>query len=454
MSSYFKLLGSALRKVVEWRWWIVALASIHLGVLLLVNAVSVRSGTFRDRQLLALLIYGLAFPFLAGGFLSFFHMRAELSRIVHDQTLQRVLRQQLANSKDWNELTAIVLQFPRMVLPLAGSALVVHDPARGAYDLAGMWSLENLTLSRPTPAPEKDLCAIGKVVFSSQAGVFEPCACHPAEASSRGIATWCLPLVYRSQPVAILFLYLAKETGVAPAQAGLLAEIAPVMALAIEQARLERSIVAYPTGEQVLQHRLARYLHDTLGHNLAYLRLMLDQLSTQSSQHDIARLRKEIRRLSAIADQSYEQVRLSLAELFGEFSQDLNAGLQDCARSISERANFQVHFKTEGHPRMLPAFMKRQILFVVREALRNIEKHACARNVEIHMLWRAEHLAIEIADDGQGFDPRQLGAVQGHYGLRIIEECVNEMHGQLRLVSSPHQGTRLSMRLPLLEFGK
>jgi signal transduction histidine kinase len=93
---------------------------------------------------------------------------------------------------------------------------------------------------------------------------------------------------------------------------------------------------------------------------------------------------------------------------------------------------------------------------VTREVLANVEKHARATHVTITATaapqdepGARERVRLVVADDGVGVDPRRLDRRrEGHLGLRIVIDRVQNAGGQLTLTSSPGRGTRVEMELP------
>jgi two-component system nitrate/nitrite sensor histidine kinase NarX len=103
----------------------------------------------------------------------------------------------------------------------------------------------------------------------------------------------------------------------------------------------------------------------------------------------------------------------------------------------------------EGESHSLHPNVQRKILYMIREGLRNVEKHADAQHVTVQLTWSRESLMIVISDDGQGFDPNMIGVLRGHYGLRIIQEYIKELNGTFKIISSERSGTSLILRLPV-----
>ncbi|OGO29317.1 MAG: hypothetical protein A2W33_01575 [Chloroflexi bacterium RBG_16_52_11] len=262
-----------------------------------------------------------------------------------------------------------------------------------------------------------------------------------------------LPLIHDSQQIAWLYFHMFPDVFNPPAQTDMLQSLAPEIALAFERIDLMRSQTEITQAIQKKeQDHIARHLHDTIGHDLAYLCLKLDQLSSTGHQNGSASFQSEIKYLHSVANNAYEQIRNLLSELQDEqhdpSSTDLVSHVKESALLIGARANFQVNLRTVGNPIILPPQLQRQILYLVREALRNVEKHANAQNVTLAFNWIDNGLTIKLWDDGQGFDVSVKQKNGGHYGLRIIQEIVDELNGSLSVESSQNEGTQITLWLP------
>jgi signal transduction histidine kinase len=215
----------------------------------------------------------------------------------------------------------------------------------------------------------------------------------------------------------------------------------------VARMRSEATVIRITTIESE-RTRLARDLHDTVGQNLAYMRLKLERLSSEEPTPDVAQLKHELRQLSDLMDTTCELVRGKLVELRPPASPELATALLDYARIVGRRAHFAVEFHNRGQSRHLPERTQREVVYLFREALVNIEKHANAQCVRIELTWLADGLSLSLVDDGEGFDPEAI-ASNGHFGLEIMRERVEEINGRLSLRSQRHFGTELMLWLPL-----
>ncbi|HEX4692145.1 MAG TPA: sensor histidine kinase [Solirubrobacteraceae bacterium] len=98
----------------------------------------------------------------------------------------------------------------------------------------------------------------------------------------------------------------------------------------------------------------------------------------------------------------------------------------------------------------LPASTERLLFRCAQEALRNAYKHAGASHARIHVSAVDDGVRAEIADDGHGFDVAVLAerAEQGHLGLTLIRDLVEEAGGRFEVSSSPSGGTTVRVEVP------
>lgn len=195
-----------------------------------------------------------------------------------------------------------------------------------------------------------------------------------------------------------------------------------------------------------MQIDIARDLHDTIGQNIGYLRMKLAHLSG-TSRLGSSDIKAEIKNMSRVANESYDLIRGTLAILQSEDSTDLSQLFERYALQIEERSSFDVEFSSQGTPRPISAKRMRQLFYVFREALSNIEKHANASHVVLNMQWEDEFLSLSIQDNGRGFKSEGI-IFGGHYGLKFMRERVELLDGTLTVESEPGKGTSILLQLP------
>jgi PAS domain S-box-containing protein len=197
---------------------------------------------------------------------------------------------------------------------------------------------------------------------------------------------------------------------------------------------------------RTIQADIARDLHDTLGQNIGFLRMNLEHLS-EAQWNDLTNIKTQIQNMTQAANESYELIRAMLAILQTGNSSDPLSLFTRYAEQIAERSSFRIDIISSGHSNQLSPHQIRQLFFIFREALSNIEKYANAGQVSGEFIWNEHALTLVISDNGGGFD---LDAVQttDHYGLKFMRERAELMKGSLSVQSAAGQGTKITVNVP------
>jgi signal transduction histidine kinase len=102
-----------------------------------------------------------------------------------------------------------------------------------------------------------------------------------------------------------------------------------------------------------------------------------------------------------------------------------------------------------GSPQPLSAEHAGHVLRIAQEAVANVSQHAQATRIEVRLIFEAENLVLEIADDGRGFDVSGAPlAEEGHFGITGMKERAATMRADLA-IRSDNAGTRIVLRLPI-----
>jgi two-component system, NarL family, sensor histidine kinase DesK len=191
--------------------------------------------------------------------------------------------------------------------------------------------------------------------------------------------------------------------------------------------------------------RIARDLHDTLGHTLSVIALK-SELAARLMEDDPARARSEMEDVQRVARESLSSVR----ETIGGYRRASLATELAGARSALAAAG--IEGRVEPSPDGLPAAADAILGWAVREGVTNILRHARARTAEIRVEAEPASVSVEIsndrrADDGAEVDPpATAGAGSGLVGLR---ERVAAVGGEVEAGGLPDGGFRLRVSVPL-----
>jgi PAS domain S-box-containing protein len=195
-----------------------------------------------------------------------------------------------------------------------------------------------------------------------------------------------------------------------------------------------------------MQIDIARDLHDTIGQNISFLRISLDHLSDAESRGQID-MQAEIHNMSKVADETYNLIRGMLAMLQAGNSVDPLVLFTRYAEHVAKRSSFEVKVLSHGNPKQLSSRQMRQLFYVFREALSNIEKYARPCQAAAEFFWRDDNLDLSIADNGYGFDTNSPRPGD-HYGLKFMRERVELLKGLFSIDSTIGFGTKIRISIP------
>jgi signal transduction histidine kinase len=265
---------------------------------------------------------------------------------------------------------------------------------------------------------------------------------HPDMRSFLGV-----PIIARDQVIGAF--YLTEKQGSKRfdgADQELIELLAAHAAIAITNADLyERSRELSIVSER---NRLALELHDVVSQKLFSLVLGTEVIITQLDR-DPAAARKEAERVRMLARESLDELRsLILGLRPPELERD---GLEGALRKELELLGrvhpieFQLISELDPADPAGDAGNERAfaMLRIVHEALQNAVRHAGASKIVV----RLSDTAVEVSDDGAGFDPDRAELRSRHLGLTSMEERAREIGGHLTIGSAADQGTTVRVEL-------
>lgn len=187
--------------------------------------------------------------------------------------------------------------------------------------------------------------------------------------------------------------------------------------------------------------RIARDIHDSLGHTLTSLDVQLE-LAQRLYERNSNKLQPALETAKLLASQSVQEVRRAVTTMREE-TFDLNKALPQLLESFISHPSIKVKSKIDLP--QLPLQTNHQLYCVVKEGLENIRKHSQAQVIHLKGYASADAVILELKDDGIGFDIAK--PTQG-FGLRGMQERVQLIGGSIQLDSTPGQGTCIQIRIP------
>lgn len=198
------------------------------------------------------------------------------------------------------------------------------------------------------------------------------------------------------------------------------------------------------------RQRMARDLHDTLAQGVAGLIMQLEAVDAHLSKGNAERAHEIVRRSMDRARQTLQEARQAIDDLRSKSvsNVDFTEALYEEISRYEEGTGIQVKLELKLR-HSLSKLITEHGLYMIRECLTNVAKHAGARQVRIRIAGDSSMVAMEIEDDGKGFDPEQIGKHGGHYGLTGMRERVRIIGGSFHIKSSIGKGTLIRLEAPL-----
>lgn len=214
---------------------------------------------------------------------------------------------------------------------------------------------------------------------------------------------------------------------------------------ALEQERaLNQRIEELATLEE--RNRIARDIHDSLGHALVALNIQIESVLTLWKANELDEAYELLVEAKQLGSNALQSVRQSVSAIRSDLLQgkSLEEAITSLAREFQHTTGVHPDYEIQlAHP--LSNQTSTVVYRVVQEGLTNICKHANATAVQIHLRSTPSELSLVIQDNGKGF---HLNANRSGFGLQGMRERVAALGGKLDIASQPGQGCRITVSLP------
>ncbi|MEO1431565.1 MAG: sensor histidine kinase [Cyanobacteria bacterium J06633_8] len=187
--------------------------------------------------------------------------------------------------------------------------------------------------------------------------------------------------------------------------------------------------------------RIAREIHDSLGHSLTTLDIQLE-LAQRLYDKDPNKAVNSLNIAKDLSSECLTKVRNSVQSI-RQINFNLNQALGTLIEQVGRNQSFKIYLDSQLP--QLPSQTSHQLYCIVQEAVTNIQKHADAKVVNIKGYQNTEGITLEIADDGQGFE---VNAHHTGFGLRGMQERVQILGGELQIKSTLGKGTQIRVWIP------
>jgi signal transduction histidine kinase len=214
---------------------------------------------------------------------------------------------------------------------------------------------------------------------------------------------------------------------------------------ALNQQLREYAVQAEELATSKERNRLAREIHDSLGHYLTVINVQLEAAravldSDQQSAY------QALEKAQTLAKDGLSEVRRSVAALRASpmEGQPLTTAIGRLVEECQE-SGVRCEWKVSGVVRELPAQIEHALYRAVQEGLTNVRKHARASFVKVCLDYTEEELILSVEDNGVGFD---LDKIEDGFGLFGLRERVALLDGRVSLRTTKPDGARLEVVIP------
>ena len=222
----------------------------------------------------------------------------------------------------------------------------------------------------------------------------------------------------------------------------------------LEAAQEELAAVERQAGVLEERQRMAQEIHDTLAQGFTSIVLQLEA-ADQALPADPESAAGRVRKARETARTNLEEARRLVLALQPEQLQQssLAEALQRETKRWTQETGIDVHFSVTGEPGALHPQCEVTLLRALQEGLNNIARHAHADEVNITLSYMADQVALDIQDDGTGFDPEEIEAaeIERGFGLKAMRQRAEQNGGQVIVESVSGKGTTLVIQIPLEE---
>jgi signal transduction histidine kinase len=196
------------------------------------------------------------------------------------------------------------------------------------------------------------------------------------------------------------------------------------------------------------RNRMARELHDTVGHTFTSVIMGMDAVSyliETAPQKAMERL--EV--LRNVTRKGLEEVRRSIHQMAPEGDDMLlSIQLSMLVHEFAQHTGTQVHIETRGTEYELSKQMKLTFIRCLQESLTNAKRHGSASSVHVLIHFQENKVELYVEDNGVGTSEFKAG-----FGITAMQERISALQGRLHLNSAAGQGTTVQCSIPTQQNG-
>ncbi len=204
------------------------------------------------------------------------------------------------------------------------------------------------------------------------------------------------------------------------------------------------------------RRKIGRELHDEIGQLLATIKVNLELMKKNFSLQDESAVKAKISDTEKVAGEMFGRIRQFLKELrpLALSEMGILSSIERLLKEYTERTGIETYLTDDNSDIESLNNEKKTVLFrVIQESLTNIAKHAQARVVTVELRKDDGNILVDVVDDGKGFEIEKVESPRHDRGMGLLgmQERVNLVHGEFRVMSTPGHGTSVQAKIPIGE---
>lgn len=219
---------------------------------------------------------------------------------------------------------------------------------------------------------------------------------------------------------------------------------------ALSEAHAQLQIYSKQVEELTMIHernRIARDIHDTVGHKMTALLVQLE-LSKALLKLDVGKAEETIAVCDKIARDALQEIRFSVRTLHEDEGEQLTLiqSIRKLLEDFYKTTELETEFVLNGDPTVIPLSLQPTMIRAIQESMTNAKRHGRASSFFLKIECTKEKVNLFTKDNGKG-----VHSIEPGFGLINMRERVEEHGGVVRFESMAGEGFQMNIQFPLLQ---
>ena len=258
-----------------------------------------------------------------------------------------------------------------------------------------------------------------------------------------------VPLEHNGRLLGAYNLYMTEERPIPEDVSLLFRTISEQLAMAVENTRLMRENLRMTLMSE--RQMMANEVHDSLAQTMAYMKMRIELLREALLQYESGKALKYSGDIQQALDEAYASLRELLTQFRNRMDPlGLEHALKELASGYFDRTGIRLEFENRIPDLDLTVDQEVQVFHILQEALSNVARHSGAKQATLTLDADDGQYAFTVEDDGRGvFVMGAQPDLRHHFGISIMSERAQRLHGNIEIANRPQGGARLRLLVPI-----